>query len=165
VSAESPELAEGERLSPVDVLRTVIRSLLIDRERRSRLKLAWRARSAGMIVLSDRFPQSQFPGLNDGPRLGRWAGAAWPLSAAVTREEETFHHAERAAPDLVVKLDVPFEVATRRKPDTPPTQLRRKIDIVSRLRYDGPTKVVTLDAAAPWEDVVLRAKRCVWDAL
>ena len=151
--------------SPIDVLATVVRASLIDRERRSRLRDAWRARSTGVIVLSDRFPQSQFPGLNDGPRLGPWRGARWPLGAAAAREEETFRLAAAVGPDLVVKLVVPFDVAARRKPDTPPAQLRRKIEIVSRLRYGARTKVVTIDASAPWAEVVLRVKRCVWEIL
>lgn len=143
----------------------VLRALLIDRERRSRLRDAWRARSRGVIVLSDRFPQSQFPSINDGPRLGELKGARWPLGSAAAREEDTFRFAEAVGPDLVVKLVVPFDVAARRKPDTPSAQLRQKIEIVRRLRFGGRTKVVTVDASAPWDEVLLRVKQCVWDAL
>ena len=40
-------------------------ALSIARERRARLRRARRARDLGMIVLSDRFPQSQQAGFND----------------------------------------------------------------------------------------------------
>ena len=41
-------------------------------EKRAKLRRAVRARNRGMIVICDRFPQTQVMGYNDGPLLAPW---------------------------------------------------------------------------------------------
>ena len=155
--------ASGSRLG---VLKQVIWSLMLTRERRTRLTEAQRARNLGRVVLWDRFPQRQFPGLNDGPRLAHWIEHPSALLRAVARyEASAFEMAERCHPDVVIKLIVPFETARTRKPDTPPDQLRRKLEIVAALGYPAGTRVVEVDASQPLEAVLLDVKRIVWDSL
>jgi hypothetical protein len=140
--------------------------LALARERRQRARDARRARGLGMIVLSDRLPQTQFPGWNDGPRLVPWLenGSA-ALRAVARREQAAFRLAEMTPPDIVLKLHVSSEVATRRKPETPAEQLRTGIDMVRRLRFPPTTRVVELDAEQPLPEVVLAAKRAIWEVI
>ena len=58
--------------------------LALANERRDRALQARRARGRGMVVLSDRLSQSQFPGWNDGPRLSPWIDhpSRWRRAAA-----------------------------------------------------------------------------------
>lgn len=144
----------------------VLWALALDGERRSRLTVATRLTNLGMIVLADRYPQSQFGGFNDGPRLAAWLdGAPRLVRWAARRERATFRIAEASAPDVVIKLLVPYEVAAMRKPDTPPAQLRKKIEAVRALRYPSSTRIIEVDAAAPLPDVLCEVKRTVWDCL
>ena len=135
-------------------------------ERRRRAREARRAKGLGMIVLSDRLPQTQFPGWNDGPRLAPWLGTGpATLQAAARREQAAFQLAEMTPPDLVLKLHVTPEVAARRKPETPAEQLHTGIDLVRRLRFPPTTRVVELDAEQPLPSVLLAAKRALWEVI
>jgi thymidylate kinase len=139
--------------------------LALARERVRRAREARRARGLGMVVLSDRLAQSQFPGMNDGPRLTAWLdGGGWRGWAA-RRELAAFRLAELVPPDLVIKLHVPPDVALARKPETPREQVLRGVRLVRDLRYPATTRVLDLDATRPLADVILAAKRAVWDAL
>jgi hypothetical protein len=140
--------------------------LSLARERRRRALQARRAKGRGMIVLSDRLPQSQFPGWNDGPRLTRWLETgSWVRRVAARREQAAFRLAELSPPDLVVKLHVSPEVASRRKPETPQEQLRTGIDMVKRLQFPATTRVLDMNAEQPLDQVLLQAKRAVWESI
>ena len=161
--ATGPEAGEG---SGPRVVGRVLWVLALARERRRWAMQVRRARSLGMTVLSDRLPQSQFAGLSDGPRLGHWLEAgSWLQRAAANRERTTFRLAELVPPDLVVRLHVPVEVAAGRKPDTPLDQLRRKVDIVAQWRFPASTRVVEINAAQPFDRVLLEVKQAVWESL
>ncbi len=136
------------------------------RERRRRARESRRARGLGMVVLSDRYPQSQFPGMNDGPRLSRWLDdRSWLRRWAARHEQAGFQMVALLPPDLVLKLQVSAEVALRRKPETPEAQVRSGIDMVNRLTFPATTTVVALSAEQPLASVLLQAKRAVWDRL
>ncbi len=140
--------------------------LTLTRERRRRAAQARRARSLGMIVLSDRLPQRQFPGLNDGPRLEAWLNGRPGLRrAAAQREQAAFRLAELTPPDLVVKLHVSAGVAARRKPETPVEQLRTGVELVRQLQFPATTRVVDVDADQPFPQVLLQVKRAVWECI
>jgi thymidylate kinase len=160
-SATAPEPARGARS-----LAYAAWALSLARERRRAAKRARRARDRGMVVIADRYPQRQFGGLNDGPKLwGFRTHSRRLLRWAAAREEDAYAEVERLAPDVVIKLLLPATVALRRKPDTPVEQLKRKIQIVSALRYPPGTRVVEIDATRPLQEVVLRTKQAVWHAL
>lgn len=136
------------------------------RERQRRARETRRARGLGMVVLSDRFPQSQFPGMNDGPRLSHWLDdRSWLRRWAARHEQAGFQLVELLPPDLLLKLQVSAEVALRRKPETPEAQVRSGIDMVNRLTFPDTTTVVVLNAEQPLASVLLQAKRALWDRL
>ncbi len=140
--------------------------LALARERRRQALRARRARSLGLIVIADRLPQSQFVGLNDGPRLSTWLGHRSRLfRGAAERELATFGAVELCPPDLVVKLHVSPDVALQRKPETPVDQVHRKVDVVRQLQYPPTTRVVDVDANQPLEQVLLQVKQAVWDSI
>ena len=164
----APAGAEGDRPAPRRGARAAAqawRALLLADERSRTVTQARRARDLGWAVIADRFPQRQFPGVNDGPSLGHLSGAGGLLARAARREETAYADMERTAPDLVVKLRLPAEVALRRKPDTPPARLHRKLEVVRLLRFPPSTRVVEVDATLPLEQVLLRVKRAVWEAI
>ena len=66
-------------------------------------------------------------------------------------------------PDLVVKLDLPLDVALERKKDTPPDMVLRKIEAVRRLNFAPQTRVVTIDGTFSLEQVSLAVKKAVWE--
>lgn len=158
--------APAESSSSPPSLARLVWILALSRERRRRARAARRAKGLGMMVISDRFPQSQFPGGNDGPRLAPWLERGpWWVRATARRERATFRQVDLSPPDLVVKLNVRPEIALQRKPETPVDQVRHGIDVIRGLRFSPTTRVVDLDAEQPLEHVVLQAKRAVWESI
>lgn len=152
--------------SGVRLLGKLLWVLALARERRRWGSQVRRARNLGMVVLSDRLPQTQFAGLNDGPRYGHWLDSpSWLRRTVARAEQATFREATIVPPDVIVRLHVPVDIASQRKPDTPLDQLRRKVEIVSQLRFAPPTRVVEVDAAQPFEQVLRDVKQAVWSCL
>ncbi|MEE4452810.1 nucleoside triphosphate hydrolase [Novosphingobium resinovorum] len=122
-----------------------------------------RLRAAGHAIVADRFPQVAVPGPMDGPGLAaaRTTGLVGLLAAS---ERRMFEAMAAQAPDLVLRLNVPLDVAAARKPDHRFTSLARKVADVPRLSF-GPAPIVDLDACAPLDDVIDRAKAAITELL
>jgi len=161
--------AEGDPRRPASALERVARSvwaLALTREKRRTLRRAWRSRNRGMVIVCDRYPQNQVMGFNDGPLLHRWSDHRSRLLRALARWESIpYRWAEADPPDLVIKLRVSPEVARQRKPDMHPAEIQRRIRAVASLRYPARTRVVEVDSDRTWDEVLLEAKRHVWEAL
>ena len=166
-SAPAPAAARrGESRSWVRATGEAVWALSLARERRRRLRAVRRARNLGSIVLCDRFPQSQYPGLNDGPWFSHWLTDGRALRRlAAQREREAIALAESDPPDLVLRLRVPLDVATARRRNSAADVLAQKAAELDRLKFGPTTRVVELDGSAPLAEVCLAAKRAVWTCL
>lgn len=137
-----------------------LRHLVAVRGKLKDLRQAQRLAKGGSMVVLDRFPQSQFAGINDGPRLQQGQGFAWAARA----EASAFAAVEALSPDLVIKLLVTPETGHARKPDHNFETMKRKAEIIAALRF--PTaRVVEIDAGEPLAAVILAARRAIWQAL
>ena len=152
----------GHRGSAMATVGDMAWILLLARERRRRATQARRARNRGLIVLCDRFPQSQFP-RNDGPWLQEWmTHPSWLRRTVARAELAAIEYTERVRPDVILKLNVTLDVARSRKSDTQLPALQAKIDVVERLKFTESTHVVEIDATRPLDEVVLEARRALW---
>ena len=127
---------------------------------RRKLRLVRRARlmaNAGSIMLLDRYPQSRFPGISDGPRQQHGYGFRW----AARMEQRLLAEAEQLGPDMVIKLRVSPDVASTRKPDHDANVIRRKCQIIDELSFPR-SETLVLDADAPLESVTLAAQAGLW---
>jgi len=125
-------------------------------DRRAKMRELDRAVGGGMTVVTDRYPQAEFWGVHDGPRLGYLLEAEssrW-LQAIARREQSAYFNLVQRKPDLVILLDVSVELAHSRRPEEPVDELRRRIHVARSLRLQGAHRVV-LDASEPL-DVVQR---------
>ncbi|MFC0409889.1 nucleoside/nucleotide kinase family protein [Roseomonas elaeocarpi] len=111
-----------------------------------------RLRQQGVTVITDRYPQTEFAGLYDGPGLS----AARPSSRAVAwlaaRERRIYGWMAGFRPDLVFRLNVDLPTALARKPDHRPELLQAKVEVTPLLRFNGAT-IVDIDASADYEAV------------
>jgi thymidylate kinase len=165
-SVSRPGAAPRSEPAGVRLFGRLLWVLTLARERRRSAQGVRQARSLGMIVLSDRLPQTQFAGLNDGPRLGHWIDSpSWLRRSVARRERAAFRMAELVPPDLVIRLQLPVDVAAHRKPDTPLDQLQRKVEIVAQLQFPETTRVADINAALPLDRVLLLVKQAVWESL
>ena len=125
-----------------------------------------KARNRGMVVICDRFPQSDFPGFNDGPLLTHWYDHRWRVCCAIADwEARPYVEAGRAAPDLVIKLVATPEVANQRRPEMSREGLQRRVKAVKELQFQSMTKIIELNADDSLDTIALAAKRHVWGEL
>ena len=158
----APGAAPRRRGALLSVARAVW-ALVLSLEKRRRLRTAWKARNRGLLVISDRYPQTQVLGFNDGPLLSHLASHRLAVLRALARWERVpYEWAERYPPDLVVKLVVSPETALRRKPDTGAAEVQRRVEVLRAFRYAPPTVVVEVDADQPLDDVIRDTAQAVW---
>ncbi len=141
-------------------------ALVLAREKAGRLRAAERARQRGLVVVCDRYPQSQVLGFNDGPLLTPWLEnpAAWRRRLAGW-ELGIYQSASRLAPDLALKLDISPEVAVQRKPDMALEECARRRTAVASLDWGPRCQHQVIDAEQPLEQVLLEVKRAIWAQL
>lgn len=166
-ATEGAEASTSRRVPPPEpfLIRAgrIAWALSLAREKRARLATAWRARNRGLIVITDRYPQAQIAGFNDGPLLrDRAADGGRLLRRAARHEERAYRLAERQAPDLVIRLRVTPEVAVRRKPDMAPAEIERRDAAIGSLSWPPGTRVVDVDADRPLADVLRDVMASVW---
>ncbi len=137
-------------------------ALALAREKRTKLKRAWRARRKGILVVCDRFPQADVEGYNDGPLLGHLSQSRLPfLRWLGFWERSSYARTALYPPDLVLRLLGPVEVLARRRPEMDPARIHKKQDGIRAVRFPRSTSVVDIDAGQSLEKVVARAMSAV----
>ena len=154
------------RRGPLLTAALILFALTLALEKRRKLKRAWSARDAGIVVLADRYPQAQVCGFNDGPLLAHLANHRSPVLRWLARlEAAAYVTAQRYPPDLVIKLHVTPEAAVRRKTDGVVTDVKRRLGALQTLTYPFPTEVADVDADRPLAAVRRDVYRLVWDQI
>ncbi|MGB2923919.1 MAG: hypothetical protein WBB82_01300 [Limnothrix sp.] len=160
-------LHKNGKRSMLSSLGKILWAVILTYEKQNKLKQAYRAREKGMIVVCDRYPQTQFLGFNDGPLLGHENDHSSKLLKILRQWELRAYQqmTETMPPDLVIKLNVTPEIALARKSDTPPDIVQRKVTAVKALAFPPQTTVIDINAEQPLNDVLVTAKRAVWENL
>jgi hypothetical protein len=153
--------------------RSVLRSvalipwaLSLSLEKRAKLRRMIEARNRGMIIICDRYAQAEFPGFNDGPLLHDFGSSRWRLCRAMAAwEARPYTEARLSPPDLVIKLVVSADIVLSRRPEMSIAEVRRRIDAISRLTFPNCVCVAEIKSDKDLDQVVLAAKRLVWEEL
>lgn len=134
------------------------------------LKQGERLSSKGSIVIFDRFPQTQYAGINDGPKirtefLPYMKGILKPICVDLAKKEEKrIASAASHEPDLVFKLVLPPEESIRRKPKESFEAVLRKHEIIKTLQFK--TSVVNVvDATMPYDKEIVLIKNIIWQQI
>ena len=156
-----------QKKSIISRLNKLLWAITLTYEKQNKLKQAYLAKERGMIVICDRYPQSQILGFNDGPLLmSSKDNSAQLLQYLQQWEFKSYQHmAETMPPDIVIKLNVTPETALARKSETPPEIICKKVVAVQELKFPTQTNVITIDADQPLNNVLVTAKRAVWESL
>lgn len=80
-------------------------AVLLAIEKGRKVRFAVRARNRGSIVVTDRFPQLKYSGINDGPMLDRETSKLWSQW-----ELSLLRRVNKIQPDLVIRLRVSADV-------------------------------------------------------
>jgi thymidylate kinase len=127
-------------------------------DKRKKLIAARRGINRGLIVLTDRYPQNEILGFNDGPLLSRLTVAPDWLRRF---EGAAYALARRLPPDLIIKLVVTPETAARREPEMDPLVIRQRIAALQRLDLPG-ARVACVDAERSLAEVIRAVKQEIW---
>ncbi|BAY88040.1 MULTISPECIES: hypothetical protein [unclassified Tolypothrix] len=163
----SSSSGSSKRKSKFSILGKVLWAITLVYEKLQKLQQSRTARDRGMMVISDRYPQTQILGFNDGPLLSSSNQEASPYPAVLQKWElQRYQYmVNTMPPDLVIKLHVTPEIALARKSDTPPEIAKQKVEAVHKFKFPPQTMVVNIDATQPLDQVLLQAKLAVWDNL
>jgi len=140
-------------------------ALALAQEKRMKLRRAHRAAGRGALVVCDRYPQSQVPGLIDGPLLDAWSASDSGWRRALARwERRPYERAHALQPDLVIRLWVDEETAARRRPGHDHAELVARTRVVESLRFErAELGVVEMDANRPFDSVFAEARAAIAD--
>lgn len=125
------------------------------------------ANKGGMVIF-DRYPQVQFPGISDGPKIRSLFSEKAPdilkklFEKIAIKEEKYLRMASEHHPDLVFKLIISPEESVRRKPENKLEVIKQKHEIIKSLQFDG-SDVYVIDATMPLEEEILMIKQIIWD--
>lgn len=123
-------------------------------EKWARLRRIGRWRRAGKIMISDRYPQADVEGYNDGPLLARYKNSRIPpLRWIAAWERQCYARAYVDAPDILFRMQADLAVLERRRPKMKIETIQRKRDAIARFRFPDTTKVVDLNSGQPPETV------------
>ena len=145
-------------------IKEAIKGVLHARTRLRQQRRALRMAQRGSIVLADRWPQNEFHGLCDGPVIQDPDEGNWLIRWLRVYEINICRRLTKLHPDLIVKLNVPYEIALKRKPDHSPDMLASKVDVIGKLKFGG-APIVEVDASLPLDDVVRISREYVWGSI
>ena len=158
--------AEQSQKSPeVYPLISAIRSVFIAYDRRALLSRAFARAANGSIVLCDRYP-SMSKEAPDGPQLQKFVidPKRYPIQSWLARTEKRLYQ-EIPAPDMVISLYVPVEVALirnkNRGKEEPEDYVRYRHSLASNLEY-GNAPIFKINTDQPLDTTVLEVKKNIW---
>ncbi len=161
----------GDAQHPVNLLHMSLiktaSALALARKTRSQLRRMQRARADGALVISDQFPQVQYPGTVDGPLLDAWTASEDRWRRSLSRwERHPYELADAFQPDLVIRLRISQETANARRPQHDAQQLMANGTIVEELAFERSRfGIVDLNADQSLDVVVEEALSAIFDRM
>ena len=131
--------------------------ILLIQKKIKMLRLSKRLSKKNSVVICDRFPQKDIEGYFDGPKLQAKKNA-WFREL----EMKQFNKLGTTEADVVFRLNISPEIASRRKPEHDYRMIEQKCMHLPFLSF-GHAKVVDVDAGRPYEQVLLDIKRKIWE--
>ena len=156
---------QSQKTAGVYPLISAIRSVFIAYDRRALLSRAFARAANGNIILCDRYP-SMSTGAPDGPQLQQFEidPKRYPIQSWLARTEKRLYQ-EIPAPDMVISLHVPLEVALLRNKnrgkEEPEDYVRFRHSLASNLEY-GNAPIFKINTDQPLEETVLEVKKNIW---
>jgi len=143
--------SQAKNKAPSTFPALVMYAFTLRRLKRFRKMLA--LREQGFIIITDRFPQLDFPNAYDGPSLSVNAQGNFIVRWLAKHEQAAFEWMTQHKPDLVIRLHVDIDTACQRKPDHVREALLKKVEITPLLTFNG-AEIVEVNSVQPLEEVL-----------
>lgn len=122
----------------------------------------------GGIPLFDRFPQTQFEGIYDGPKINHYCQQRGINSGIVKwmarKEQKYIEKIQSFQPCLVFKLMLSPEESIRRKPFESLEAVTLKHEVTQQLQFAN-SVVYTVDATQDYQQEIIFIKNQIWKAI
>ena len=122
----------------------------------------------GGIPLYDRFPQTQYEGIYDGPKIAesyRESGLDYSMIKIMAKIERRYiEKIQRYQPGLIFKLMLSPEESIRRKPFEDIEAVTRKHEITKKLQFPN-SETYTIDATQDYQQEIILIKNKIWNRL
>ena len=127
--------------------------------------------SKGGIAIYDRFPQIQYLGINDGPKIrtnvfmkmnSRLLNPLVKILCGL--EEKSVRKVTTSPPNVVIKLMLSPEESIRRKPLEKLENVKQKHEIIKNLKFED-SSVYEIDATQDYQEELLQIKSIIWKHL
>lgn len=142
-----------EKLTIKNILR-VIYFISLAIEKRSKLKQLNRFRKKGMICITDRYPQTQVYGYNDGLHMSYWLDSSNRfLRLLANFEYKCYELANEIKPNLVIKLIGDVDVLHNRRAEMTIEEIEKKQNGVKNIEFDNSVEMIELDASSNVDDI------------
>ena len=137
-------------------------ALLLASEKKKKFSQIIKARQQGMIVLTDRYPQTITMGYNDGPLLYKYfTEKNIFLKKFADWEFSVYELSKVIQPDILFKFKIDMNVSLSRKSDTPKYMIENKIEAINKMDFDA-AKIIVLDTSGDLENTILSLKKEIW---
>ncbi len=124
-------------------------------EKKQKLRFAERTRRRGILVITDRYPQTSVPRWNDAPLLSELKNSQWRLMRAIARwEHRCYDHKCVPQPNIVLKLSADPAILLKRRPEMDLEFIKLKQDVSLKTKFPSQTRVVHLDASRSPADLL-----------
>ena len=117
-------------------------------EKRNKLKRLQVFRKKGMICVTDRYPQTQINGYNDGLHLSNWKSSTNLIKKMLsTFEYKCYNLSNNITPDIVIQLIGDIDLLGRRREEMSTAEIKKKQDGIKAIHFDKSVQVYELDAS------------------
>lgn len=169
VHSQHKEIRRSNNLkSSIGALLVSWNHLGIARRAYKEVRRADRYMKTGGIPLFDRFPQAQFEGIYDGPKINHYCqqrGISFGIVKWMARQEQQYiERIQDFQPRLVFKLMLSPEESIRRKPFESLESVTVKHEITQQLQFQN-SIVYTIDATQDYQQEIIFIKNQIWKAI
>lgn len=139
----------------------VIWAVTLAYEKKSKLNKIIEARNKGMLILIDRYPQTEYNGFGDGPLLSKYCYSDnWFLRKLAEKEYEIYLSFAKNPPDLFLKLVVPTEIAINRKPEMTVKEINEKREAILNIFKEYKCEIV--DTSVEKRESFAQVMNAIW---
>lgn len=122
-----------------------------------KLRLMTEQAESGVLIIAERYPQSEVPGFHyDGSGLSIDRSTNRLVHILASREHRLYKQMAEQKPSLVIRLAIDADTAYARKPDHPLDELQEKTKVMPLIKFNG-ARIVEIDATRPYEEVLATA--------
>ena len=132
--------------------------------KKRKLNKAFEFRNDGLLVFCDRFPQSEYYNIMDGPIISYDSNTKNLLKKWFSKiENEEYEKMYNSNIDLLIKLKVNKETSSSRG-SLSLKFAEKKTNVINALSFSSFSKIYELDAINnPAEEITRKAMNIIWD--